>query len=346
MVQAQGRGRAGGARSRPGGAPGGQWSPRTHSGRQSHGGINHSPDRTGGRREGEANRGSSAAGADGVQRRGPNASAKQGAVSNRRPSTTTGEPSAAASSTNASSAAAGAAAANRNPAALSGATDHYAGVRTSLDNPNLYGGHWYSDHPGAWTATGWAAGQAWAPSTWSAVSTHLGYGNAAPITYDYGVNVVSQNGNVLVNGQNVGTNEQYSQQAADLAASGASAATGDSDQWLPLGVFGMVKDETQHAHLIVQLAVNQQGILRGNYTDELTDHTLPIQGAVDKSTQRAAWTVGTNKSTFMEAGLNDLTQAEAPALIHRNGQSDHWILVRLAQPPADSGESAHPPSAP
>lgn len=178
------------------------------------------------------------------------------------------------------------------------------------------------------------------------MSTHLGYGNAAPITYDYGVNVVSQNGNVLVNGQNVGTNEQYSQQAADLAASGASAATGDSDQWLPLGVFGMVKDETQHAHLIVQLAVNQQGILRGNYTDELTDHTLPIQGAVDKSTQRAAWTVGTNKSTFMEAGLNDLTQAEAPALIHRNGQSDHWILVRLAQPPADSGESAHPPSAP
>jgi hypothetical protein len=47
-------------------------------------------------------------------------------------------------------------------------------------------------------------------------------------------------------------------------------------------------------------------ILRGNYTDEITDNTFPIHGAIDKETQRAAWTVGGNKQTAMEAGLDVL----------------------------------------
>ena len=42
--------------------------------------------------------------------------------------------------------------------------------------------------------------------------------------------------------------------------------------------------------------------------------------------------VGDNKHTVMEAGLNDLTGSEAPALIHNNGKTDHWLLIRLAQP--------------
>lgn len=32
----------------------------------------------------------------------------------------------------------------------------------------------------------------------------------------------------------------------------------------------------------------------------------------------------------MEAGLNNLTETEAPVLIHRNGKTDHWILIRLS----------------
>jgi hypothetical protein len=97
-------------------------------------------------------------------------------------------------------------------------------------------------------------------------------------------------------------------------------------------VFALVRNEEQHPQLILQLAINQQGNLRGNYTDETTDHTLPIQGGVDQKTQRAAWTVGDNTSCVMEAGLSNLTQDEAPALLHKNGQTDRWILVRLAQP--------------
>ena len=191
----------------------------------------------------------------------------------------------------------------------------------------------------AWAPTGWGAGAVWAPTSWNTFAGMYGYGNAAPLSYNYGSNVMYQDGNVLVAGSSVGTAAAFSQQAADLAALGSQADVSPTEKWLPLGVFAMVRNEQQHPQLIVQLAVNEQGILRGNYTDEVTDHTAPIHGAVDKETQRAAWTVGDNKSTVMEAGLNNLTQSEAPALIHKNGKTDHWILVRLEQPPAGAVET-------
>lgn len=278
-----------------------------------------------------------AAGAAAANRRSPQASGAEGAAAgaaaaNRRGPQVSG----------AAGAAAGAAAADRREpeiAGAGGAALGYAGVRNSFNHPNIYGAGWYGDHPGAWAATGWGAGAAWVPSTWAAVAGNCGYAAEAPISYNYGENVVAQDGNVMVNGQNVGTTEEYSQQAADLAASGSTAEAAATDEWLPLGVFAMVRDEKQHPHLILQMAINKQGILRGNYTDEVSESTQPIHGAVDKQTQRAAWTVGDNTQSVMEAGINDLTQGEAPALIHKNGKTDHWLLVRLEQPQQDGGDA-------
>lgn len=103
----------------------------------------------------------------------------------------------------------------------------------------------------------------------------------------------------------------------------------------------MVRNEQQHPHLIFQLAVNKQGMLRGNYTDEMTEHSQPVRGAYGPKTQRAAWIVGDHKTMVMEAGLSNLTEGDAPVLIHKNGQTDHWLLVRLNQPA--SGQSAPVP---
>ena len=44
--------------------------------------------------------------------------------------------------------------------------------------------------------------------------------------------------------------------------------------------------------LFMQLAVNKDGVIRGNYYNALSDATVPVYGQVDKKTQRAAWTVG------------------------------------------------------
>ena len=213
-----------------------------------------------------------------------------------------------------------------------GAAAGYALARDSFDRHDLYGEAWHGSHPGAWTATGWAAGAAWTPTAWSAVAVHCGYGQITPVSYNYGTNVHCVNGNVILDGQNIGTAEEFSQQAADLAQAGAEVKAADAGKWLPLGVFAMVRNEQQHPQLILQMAVNQQGDLRGNYTDEATDHTLPIRGKVDPKTQRTAWTVGDNTTAVMEAGLSNLTQGTAPALIHKNGKTDRWNLVRLPQP--------------
>ena len=189
-------------------------------------------------------------------------------------------------------------------------------------------------------STGWAAGAAWTAPNWGAISNQVGVTDA-PVSYDYGVNVTCQNGNVAMNGQNLGSAEEFSQKAADLAQTGADAQPAATDEWLPLGVFAMVRNEQQHPHLIMQLGINKQGVLRGNFTDEVTESTQPVQGAVDPKTQRAAWTVGSNKVSIMEAGLSNLVQGDAPALIHKNGKTDHWLLVRLSRPQTSTSPAIH-----
>jgi hypothetical protein len=166
--------------------------------------------------------------------------------------------------------------------------------------------------------------------------------SSVPISYNYGINPAYQNGNVMMNGQPVGTAAEFSQQAADLAQSGAEAEAPANGDWMPLGVFAMVRNEQQHPNLILQMAINKQGILRGNYTDEVTDHTQPIHGAADPKTQRVAWMVGNNTTSIMEAGLSNLAHGEAPALIHKNGKTDHWLLVRLEQPNASGATAGDP----
>ena len=334
-----------GAKSGGASAPGGDWSERTHGGKQP-------TSQTGNKNESQASgKEGAAAGAATAKHNEPQASGAQGAAAgaaaakHNEPQASGAQGAAAGAAavkhnepqaSGAQGAAAGAAAVNRNAPAASGAagaTAGYAAVRNSFHDPNLYGQKWYGGHQGAWAASGWSAGTAWQPSTWGAVAGLCGYGNVTPVSYDYGVNVTAQNGIVAVNGQSVGTTAEFSQQAADLAAAGAKAEAAANDKWLPLGVFAMVRDEHQQPQFILQLAINRQGVLRGNYTDEISDNTMAIHGAADRATQRAAWTIGNNnQQTVMEAGLEDLTESEAPALIHKNGKTDHWILVRLEQP--------------
>jgi len=236
--------------------------------------------------------------------------------------------------TGAQGAAVGAAATNRNAPATNGATGAvagYAAARNSVNYSNFYSQQWYGSNPGAWMAAGWTAGTAWTPTNWNGVANYFGYNNVAPISYNYGANVTYLNGNVLMGSQNLGTAEQYSQQAANLARAGSASRTSTSETWLPLGVFGLVRNAQDQPQLILQLAVDQQGNLRGNYTDEVTGSTLPIYGAVDQKTQRVAWIIGNDQTSVMEAGLSNLTQAEAPTLLHKNGQTENWLLVRLNQ---------------
>ena len=58
-----------------------------------------------------------------------------------------------------------------------------------------------------------------------------------------------------------------------------------------------------------------------------------VKGFVDKKTQRAAWTVGQNKSNVYETGISSLSRDEAPVLVHfGKDRTQQWMLVRLKQP--------------
>ena len=95
-------------------------------------------------------------------------------------------------------------------------------------------------------------------------------------------------------------------------AESAPATSVSADEWLPLGVFALVQKEQSDPHFVMDLAVNKSGAIAGNYSDLVSGTTVPIQGAVDKKTQRVAWTVGKNKTTVCETGLYNLTQDECP----------------------------------
>lgn len=208
-----------------------------------------------------------------------------------------------------------------------------AAVRGNYTHYGLYGSGWYGRYPGAWVATRWAADAAWNACTWSSAANYCGYNTAQPVYYDYGNNVTYQDNSVYVNGQDAGSTEQYYDQAISLANTGAQANAPADGDWLPLGVFGLTKQGSTKSDVSIQLAVNRQGIIRGNYTDTATDKTQLVQGSVDKSTQRVAVTVGDNKSTVIETGIYNLTKDEAPALIHYGkDRTEQWLLVRLERP--------------
>ena len=158
-----------------------------------------------------------------------------------------------------------------------------------------------------------------------------------PVVYNYGGNVTYQNDQVYYGSQPVATPEQYYQQASALAQS--DPATDAAAEWMPLGVFALVQGEQTDPQFVMQLAVNKSGAIAGNYSDLISGTNAVIQGAVDKKTQRAAWTVGKKKSTVCETGLYNLTKDEAPALIHvGKDKTQQWTLVRLKQPEQTSSE--------
>lgn len=110
----------------------------------------------------------------------------------------------------------------------------------------------------------------------------------------------------------------------------------DDDQWRPLGVYALARDGETKPSTFISLAVDADGVLRGNYYDAISDSTMQITGKVDQKTQRAAWTIGDKTSSVYEAGLTNLLADQTQVLVHRNsadgsptGNVDQMLLVRV-----------------
>ncbi len=88
------------------------------------------------------------------------------------------------------------------------------------------------------------------------------------------------------------------------------------------------------------VSATKEGIVSGTLYNTQTDKAQSVQGQVDKETQRVAFRVGESEDIVVETGLYNLTQSEAPVLVHFGADRvENWLLVRLDQPEnQDSGE--------
>jgi hypothetical protein len=206
-------------------------------------------------------------------------------------------------------------------------------VRHSVAAYPCFRAGWWGRYPGAWYAAGWAAGAVWRACTWPTMVSYCGY-PAAPIYYDYGANVVYQDDGVYFDGTFAYTPQEYSQQATATADAGRAAPVSKDEDWMPLGVFAMVQGDEKVSNNIFQLAVDKNGIIRGNYYDSVTDTTSVVYGSVDKKLQRAAWTVGDRKTPVYEAGIANLTKDETTMMVHYGDRSQQFTLVRVEDPDA------------
>lgn len=213
-------------------------------------------------------------------------------------------------------------------------------LRNNFYHNNNWNNNYYNAHFNNWWGGPYAGGGFWAGMGFGALTSWCTMAALAR-PYNYGTNVVYQGDTVYYNGDPVGSRQQYYQQATDLAAQGAQATPSMEEEWQQLGVYALAKEQEKDSSNMIQLAVNRDGIIRGNFYNSVLDTTLPINGKVDKKTQRAAWSVGEKKDVVYEAGLKNLTMEQTPVLVHFSSKkSEQMVLVRLKEPEGFKGANS------
>ena len=202
---------------------------------------------------------------------------------------------------------------------------------------NYWGGHHVGDAHWHWHA-GWnnyPNNWCWRPCAWASFGTWFAWSWPQPFNYDYGTTVVYRDNYVYVDGKQAATAEQYYQTADTLAESTPKEVDEKKIEWMPLGVFAIAEEGAEDTGLMVQLAVSKEGIIAGTFYNEVTKSDRPVEGMVDRKSQRAAWKFadGKNPEIVMETGIVNLTKDEGTALVHLGQDKvQTWLLVRLPAP--------------
>ncbi len=160
--------------------------------------------------------------------------------------------------------------------------------------------------------------------------------------YSQGYSDALQNGtgSTSANTNNVfSSSPMQSTEAGGSQANGSQTASAEATkaagEWQPLGVFGLAEPGQTNSNMLLQLAINKDGIVRGNYLNQLTNETSQVFGALDKKTQRISFTIGQNTQTVFDSMLPDLTKQDSQILVHYGPTNTQTMaLIRLPQPQA------------
>lgn len=206
-------------------------------------------------------------------------------------------------------------------------------ARSKFRDYNVFGRDWFAQYPGAWSTRGYARG-VWTPADWADITAWSG-GDWPLYEYTFGDELTYENNDVCLDGRPIATAAKYYDSAAAIAQVGERAKNqrdSGAASWLPLGVFEAIPSGKTSSPMLLQLAVNKAGIIRGNYFDPPAKNMQLIQGSLDKDTGRAAWIVADKKNIIFDCVLYNLTKRETPVLVHMGkDKAEQWVLVRLTQ---------------
>lgn len=209
-------------------------------------------------------------------------------------------------------------------------------INSNFKQWSCFDRHWRTVHRDAWNYDQNCADEwCWDSVAWSDLASYWDVpGDSTPTSYDYGNNITYQGDTVYYGSKPLESATVYYQQAQSLALSElpASAAT-QANQWRSLGVFALSTNGQSDPSQLFQLAVNKQGIIRGNYYNASNDQTKQVSGAADKKNMRVCWIVAGNKNVVYDTGLGNLFGAAGPVLVHYGKSAlRQYVLVRLKNP--------------
>jgi hypothetical protein len=119
----------------------------------------------------------------------------------------------------------------------------------------------------------------------------------------------------------------------------AGTAASTNETWEPLGVYSLVESGQSKSTMLFQLAINQQGIVRGNYVNQITNERAQIHGALDKSTQKISWSVGDNPDTIFDTTLNELMKEKSKVVVQFGPNNTQQMSLVREKAPAQNQAS-------
>ena len=164
-------------------------------------------------------------------------------------------------------------------------------------NHQPFSSQWYKDHPKAWKYNNNKA-NFWVTATVPGVYGWLGWGNV-PRQYH----------------GNYGNRPQFD-----------PSYYGD---WYPLGVWSLMAGPGDMGTRIVQLAVDRNGRIAGNYYDMISASNYSMSGDIRQQSQRVSFWLNKNQFVRFRTSVDQLLQPYGSLTVQLPGGEQQWQFVRL-----------------
>ncbi|MGL5094607.1 MAG: hypothetical protein ACRDD1_03415, partial [Planctomycetia bacterium] len=110
----------------------------------------------------------------------------------------------------------------------------------------------------------------------------------------------------------------------------------EDEEVMPFGRYRLAPGGANDSSRQMQLGCTKDGVLRGTHYDNLSESTLPVHGAVDKKSRKAAFTIGESGHVVFDTTLDELMKKKAVLIAHHpDGHSSKWTLTAIGSKTPD-----------